>query len=59
VEPFYVLREAEKIAKDTGIKYIVVASSVGAVSGTGSYIEMFDYDISKIVDALLNKTLIY
>lgn len=52
VEPFYDIREAEKIAKDTGIKYIVIASSVGAVSGTGSYLEMFDYDINKIAEAL-------
>jgi ABC-type Zn uptake system ZnuABC Zn-binding protein ZnuA len=51
-EPFYDIREAERISKDAGIKYIKVASSVGAFDGTDSYIEMFDYNISKIVDAL-------
>ncbi len=54
VEPFYDIREAEKIAKDTGIKNVVVASSVGGLSGTGTYLEMLDYDISKIADALKN-----
>ena len=52
VEPFHDIREAEKISKDTSIKYVVVATSVGGLNGTSSYIEMFDYNIGKIVEAL-------
>ena len=52
VEPFHDIREAEKIAKDTGIKYVVIATSVGGLNGTSSYIEMFDYNINKIIEAL-------
>jgi len=51
-EPFFDVREAEKIAKDAGIKYIKVASSSGAFDGTSSYIDMFNYNINKIVEAL-------
>jgi len=52
VEPIYDLRAAEKISKDTGVGYAVVASSVGAVNGTDSYLEMFDYNVQKMVEVL-------
>lgn len=50
VEPYFDLKTAEKIAGKTGIKTVVLASSVGGIEGTETYIDLFEYDINKIIE---------
>lgn len=45
-------RLAESVAQQTGAKAVVVASSVGAVKGTDTYLDTIDYNIRTVVQAL-------
>jgi zinc/manganese transport system substrate-binding protein len=45
-------RLAESVAHQTGAKAVVVASSVGAVKGTDTYLDTIDYNIRTVVQAL-------
>jgi len=43
---------AERIAQETGGKVVLMASGVGAVKGTDSYLDMIDYNVKAVVQAL-------
>ncbi|MFC1620045.1 metal ABC transporter substrate-binding protein [Candidatus Neomarinimicrobiota bacterium] len=52
IEPYYNLRVAETIADRTGARILILPSSIGGVEGIGSYLELFDYLIGQLVEAL-------
>ena len=52
MEPYFSPRTPESIASRVGGKVLVLAPSVGAVKEAGDYIQLFDYNIGKLVDAL-------
>jgi len=43
---------AERIAQEAGAKVVLMASGVGAVKGTDSYLDMIDYNVKAVVQAL-------
>ena len=43
---------AERIAQEAGAKVVLMASSVGAVKGTDSYLDMIDYNVKAVAQAL-------
>jgi len=43
---------AERIAQEAGAKVVLMASSVGAVKGTDGYLDMIDYNVKAVVQAL-------
>lgn len=43
---------AERLAQDAGARARVLASGVGAVKGTDSYLEMVDFDVNTLAQAL-------
>lgn len=45
-------RLAEWVAQETGAKAIIVANAVGAVKGTGSYLDTIDYNVRAVAQAL-------
>ncbi len=45
-------RLAEWVAQQTGAKAVVVASSVGAVKGTDTYLDAIDYNVRTVAQAL-------
>ncbi|MFB0517401.1 MAG: metal ABC transporter substrate-binding protein [Candidatus Neomarinimicrobiota bacterium] len=54
IEPYYNLRVAETVADRTGARVLILPSSVGGVEGVDTYLELFDYLISKLPEALSN-----
>lgn len=45
-------RLAERVAGEAGAKLVVLAHTVGAVRGTDSYLDMFDYNVNALAQAL-------
>jgi zinc/manganese transport system substrate-binding protein len=43
---------AERVAQEAGAKVVLMASGVGAVKGTDSYLDMIDYNVKAVVQAL-------
>ena len=43
---------AERIAQEAGAKVVLMASSVGALKGTDGYLDMIDYNVKAVVQAL-------
>jgi len=43
---------ADRVAQETGAKAIVVASAVGAVKGSNSYLDTIDYNVKALAQAL-------
>jgi zinc/manganese transport system substrate-binding protein len=43
---------AERVAQEAGAKVVLMASAVGAVKGTDSYLDMIDYNVNAVVQAL-------
>ena len=43
---------AERVAQDAGAKAVTLASGVGAVKGTDTYLDMVDYDVKTVAQAL-------
>jgi len=52
VEPWNDQRLAARIAEEAGARAIVLASMVGGVKGTDSYIAAIDYNVKTLADAL-------
>ncbi len=50
--PYFKTESADLVARNTGSKVVTLATSVGADESIRTYIDLFDYNISKIVDAL-------
>jgi len=43
---------AERIAQEAGARVVLMASGVGAVKGTDGYLDMIDYNVKAVVQAL-------
>jgi zinc/manganese transport system substrate-binding protein len=43
---------AERVAQEAGAKTVVVANAVGALKGTGNYLETIDYNVRTVAQAL-------
>ena len=43
---------AERVAQEAGAKVVVMASGVGAAKGTDSYLDMIDYNVKAVAQAL-------
>ena len=43
---------AERVAQDAGAKAVTLASGVGAVKGTDTYLDMVDYNVKTVAQAL-------
>jgi ABC-type Zn uptake system ZnuABC Zn-binding protein ZnuA len=52
MEPFYDRKVADLVAKQTGIKVLVLPPSVGGVQGVGDYISLMNYDMSQLAAAV-------
>ena len=52
VEPYFDLRTPNRVAADTGAKVIVMPPSVGGVAQVKTYLDLFDYDLALLVDAI-------
>ncbi|MFC1543307.1 metal ABC transporter substrate-binding protein [Candidatus Neomarinimicrobiota bacterium] len=52
IEPYYNLRVAETIAERTGARVLALPSSAGGVDGTDTYLDLFDYIIHILSEAL-------
>jgi hypothetical protein len=50
-EPHEPERDVAFVAAKAGASVVVLASSVGALPGTGDYLALFDMDIAALVDA--------
>jgi ABC-type Zn uptake system ZnuABC Zn-binding protein ZnuA len=53
MEPFYDRKVADLVAKQTGIKVLVLPPSVGGVPGAvPDYISLMKYDMSQLADSV-------
>ena len=52
VEPYFSLKTPDSIANRVGGKVLVLAPSVGGMEGVTDYIQLFDYNVSKLAGAL-------
>jgi len=52
IEPYYNLRVAETVAARTGVRVLILPSSIGGVKEVNTYLELFDYLISKLSETL-------
>jgi zinc/manganese transport system substrate-binding protein len=52
MEPFYDRKVADLVAKQTGIKVLMLPPSVGGVKGIDDYIQLMQYDMSQLAAAL-------
>lgn len=49
--PYFTTESADLVARQTGAKVVVLATSVGADEHIKTYFDLFDYDVNKLVDA--------
>ena len=49
--PYFTAESADLVARQTGAKVVVLATSVGAEESIKNYFELFDYDITKLAEA--------
>ena len=52
MEPFYDRKVADLVSKQTGIQVLVLPPSVGGVKGIGDYIQLMQYDMSQLANAV-------
>jgi ABC-type Zn uptake system ZnuABC Zn-binding protein ZnuA len=52
VEPYWSLRTPASIASRAGAEVLVLAPSVGAAAGVTDYIQLFEYNVTHLVEAL-------
>jgi ABC-type Zn uptake system ZnuABC Zn-binding protein ZnuA len=52
MEPFYDRKTADKIARETGAKVLVVPPSVGGAKGLDDYIELMKANIRMVAAAV-------
>jgi ABC-type Zn uptake system ZnuABC Zn-binding protein ZnuA len=50
--PYFTSESAELVARNVGGKVVTLATSVGAEPSIKTYLDVFDYNIAKMVDAL-------
>ncbi|HSU27317.1 MAG TPA: metal ABC transporter substrate-binding protein [Chitinophagaceae bacterium] len=47
--PYFTTTSSDVVARQTSVKVLTIATSVGAFDGVKSYFDLFDYDINQIV----------
>ena len=52
MEPFYDRKMPDFVARNTGAKVLVLPSSVEGVKGVRNYLELVDYDVRRLAEAL-------
>src|SRR5574338_993029 len=52
VEPYFDLKTPNRVAADTSAKVLVMPPSVGGVEQVKTYLDLFDYDLKLLVDAI-------
>ncbi len=52
MEPFYDRKMPDFVARNTGAKVLVLPPSVDGVKGVDSYVELVDYDVRRLAEAL-------
>jgi zinc/manganese transport system substrate-binding protein len=52
MEPYYDRKVAELVASRTGAKVLVLPPSVGGIKGIGDYVQLMQYDINQLANAL-------
>ncbi len=50
--PYFTTSSSDVVAKQTGVKELTLATSVGAFSNIKNYFDLFDYDIGQLVSVL-------
>ena len=50
--PYFPTKSADVVARQTGAKVVVLATSVGAFEGIKNYFDLFDYNIKKLTNSL-------
>ena len=50
--PYFTTESADLVARQSGAKVVVLATSVGADKSIINYFDLFDYNIKKMIDAL-------
>jgi zinc/manganese transport system substrate-binding protein len=50
--PYFTTSSSDVVAKQTGVKELTLATSVGAFDGIKNYFDLFDYDIDQLVTIL-------
>jgi ABC-type Zn uptake system ZnuABC Zn-binding protein ZnuA len=50
--PYFKAQSAGLVARNVGGKVVTLATSVGAEETIKTYFDLFDYNISKMIDAL-------
>jgi zinc/manganese transport system substrate-binding protein len=54
LEPYFDDRVPKMIAKQTGAKVVILPQSVGGVKEVKDYIQLFDYNLNKLIEAFGN-----
>jgi ABC-type Zn uptake system ZnuABC Zn-binding protein ZnuA len=52
VEPYFDTKTPESVARETGARLVVLLPSVGGEKGVDDYIELFDYNLERLVAAI-------
>lgn len=52
VEPYFDLKSPDRVAAGTGAKVLVMSPSVGGSEQAKSYLDLFDYDLKLLADAI-------
>ncbi|MDI6766160.1 MAG: metal ABC transporter substrate-binding protein [Bacteroidota bacterium] len=55
MEPYFNLKVAESIAAKSYSKVVVLSPSIGGLDGIDTYLDLFDYNINKLVESLKDK----
>ena len=50
--PYFTTSSSDVVAKQTGVKELTLATSVGAFSSINDYFDLFDYDINQLIPLL-------
>ena len=50
--PYFTTSSSDVVAKQTGVKELTLATSVGAFDSIKNYFDLFDYDINQLTAAL-------
>jgi ABC-type Zn uptake system ZnuABC Zn-binding protein ZnuA len=54
--PFFDIRHAQFVSKNTGAKIVLMAHQVGSRRGTDNYLSMIDYNVRELARALENRS---
>ena len=55
VEPYFDVKLPQKIAEETGARLVILPTTVGAEKGIKTYLDLFDVQIHRLVQAMAGK----